>query len=459
MRTLVAAILFLAVGAATPATAAPPAKGTPNGKTAAPPAIPDTPAGRVFRAWFDAFNSGERAQIAAYLKRYEPTESPDGLLGFSRHVGGFDVVAVHDSRPLDLVVQLKERNSPTNALAGVHLKTADPPTLVSFDLNAMPPGKTAAEMAVTVDGALRARIIDNIAAKLTEYYIYPDVAKKMVDAVRGHQKSGDYDAITDGFSFASLLTRDLKAVSHDGHLRVQCDPEVLPKEDPPDDAPPPPGFLDFLKRQNCAFEKVERLEQNIGYIKFNAFGDRKLCGPIATAAFSFVPHVDALILDLRDNHGGSPEMVSFVASYLFDKRTHINDLYYRHDNKTTEYWTDPSVPGSKFLGKPVYVLTSHGTFSGGEEFTLDLKSQKRATIVGETTGGGAHPTGAYRVEDHFSIGVPGGRPINPITKGDWEGTGVAPDVKTSADEAFDVARKLALEAIAKSRPQGPPKKK
>jgi C-terminal processing protease CtpA/Prc len=280
----------------------------------------------------------------------------------------------------------------------------------------------------------------------------------MVDALRAHQKHGDYDSISDGYTFASLLTEHLKAVSHDGHLRVDCAPKVLPKDDPKEDDEPDPRFVAFMQRENCGFEKAERLQSNIGYIKFNFFGDPKTCGATATAAINFLANVDALIFDLRENHGGDPAMVAFVVSYLFSQRTHINDLYDRHDNKTVEYWTKPDVPGKKFLDKPVYVLTSRQTFSGGEEFTYDLKTQKRATIIGEPTGGGAHPTGPHRVDDHFAIGVPGGRPINPITKGDWEGKGVEPDVKAPAEQALDVARKLALEAIAKHQPPPPVKK-
>jgi C-terminal processing protease CtpA/Prc len=227
-------------------------------------------------------------------------------------------------------------------------------------------------------------------------------------------------------------------------------PEVVPKDDdgpllterPIDDR-----FRAFMERHNCGFEKVERLDGNIGYVKFNSFGDPRVCGPTATAAFGFLAHVDAIIFDLRDNGGGDPSMVQYVASYLFAARTHLNDLWVRKSGKSTEYWTKP---------EPAFVLTSARTFSGGEEFTYDLKSLKRATIVGEATGGGAHPVSPHRLDDHFAIGVPFARPINPITKRDWEGTGVAPDVKVAADQALDVALKLANEQVRKA---APPKKK
>jgi C-terminal processing protease CtpA/Prc len=204
----------------------------------------------------------------------------------------------------------------------------------------------------------------------------------------------------------------------------------------------------MLEHDNCTFSKLEILNHNIGYVKFGAFPDPDICGPTVVAAMNFVAHTDALIFDLRENHGGDPSMVDFMVSYLFREPTHINELTNRHDNTTHQYWTLPWVPGPRFVDQPVYVLTSHDTFSGGEEFTYDLKAQKRATIVGETTGGGAHPVRGMPAGDHFAIGVPFGRPINPVTKGDWEGKGVEPDVKVSAADALTTAEKLAADKLA-----------
>jgi C-terminal processing protease CtpA/Prc len=207
-------------------------------------------------------------------------------------------------------------------------------------------------------------------------------------------------------------------------------------------------FRTMLEHQNCSFSKVEILNHNVGYIKFDAFPDPDICGPTAVAAMNFVAHTDALIFDLPENHGGDPSMVDFMVSYMFRQPTHINDLTSRHENETHQYWTLPWVPGPRLTDQPVYVLTSHETFSGGEEFTFDLKTQKRGTIVGETTGGGAHPVEGMSAGDHFTIGVPFGRPINPVTKGDWEEKGVEPDVKVAAADALSTAEKLAAEKLA-----------
>jgi C-terminal processing protease CtpA/Prc len=203
-----------------------------------------------------------------------------------------------------------------------------------------------------------------------------------------------------------------------------------------------------MQRGNCAFEKVEWLPSNIGYLKFNGFADPEICGPTVAAAMGFLANVDALIIDLRNNGGGSPEMVAYVCSYLFTERTHLNDLYNRKEDKTTEFWTK-DVPGPRLAKQPVLVLTSKRTFSGAEEFTYNLKNLKRATIIGETTGGGAHPVSGHRIDDHFMIGVPDARAINPITKTNWEGTGVEPDIKVPASDALEVAKKMAAEQIRK----------
>jgi C-terminal processing protease CtpA/Prc len=203
-----------------------------------------------------------------------------------------------------------------------------------------------------------------------------------------------------------------------------------------------------MERINCGFVKVEQLPGNIGYLKFNMFASPDMCGPTASAAMNFLANTDALIVDMRDNGGGDPSMVRYVSSYVFSTRTHLNDLWNRKTGETQEYWTLDTIPGKRFGGeKPVYVLTSSRTFSGAEEFSYNLKMLKRATIVGETTGGGAHPVAGRRIDDHFMIGVPGARAINPISKTNWEGVGVEPDVKVAAADALTTAQKLATEKI------------
>lgn len=413
--------------------------------------IPDTPAGKVLRAWLDAFNSADRANVEAYIKTYDPEQSVERMIGFHNRTGGFDLLEIEKSEPLLIKFRVKEKASPTVGIGSIQLKDAQSAVVESFSLRAIPPG--AAVENVKLDAAQRSRVIDAIAKNLEESYVYPDLAQKMEEAIRGNQKQGAYDTITDPDAFADRLTKDLRAVSHDKHLGVNFSPVKLPPEgdkpDPEDEA----RFRKMLERTNCSFEKVEVLPRNIGYLKFDAFADPTFCGATVVAAMNFLAHVDAIIFDLRENGGGDPKMVAMISSYLFDKPTHLNDLYNRKEDFTTQYWTEPYVPGTRLADKPAFVLTSKSTFSGAEEFTYNLKNLKRATIVGETTGGGAHPVMGHRIDDHFMIGVPFARAVNPISKTNWEGTGVEPDVPVKAADALEKAEELASAKLAQDTKQ------
>jgi hypothetical protein len=303
----------------------------------------------------------------------------------------------------------------------------------------------------SIDAATRARVIDAAVAKINEFYVFPDVAKKMGLAVQGRAKRGEYNSVTDGKAFANLLTEHFRDVSHDKHLFVTFSPQRLPEES---SSPSPDAVARFraaMQEANCGFEKVEHLSGNIGYLKFNFFADPEVCGGTAIAAMNFLANVDALIFDLRQNGGGDPKMVALISTYLFAAPTHLNDLWERKSGETHQYWTLPYVPGKHLPTVPVFVLTSHDTFSGGEEFSNNLKVLKRATIVGEVTGGGAHPVTGHRIDDHFTIGIPFARAINPATKTNWEGVGVEPDIKVPAADALTTAQDLASKEVASRR--------
>ncbi|HTB95503.1 MAG TPA: S41 family peptidase [Terracidiphilus sp.] len=405
---------------------------------------PDTPAGHTLQAWLDAFNSGDRAKLEAYVKTTDPSQSVDGLMGFRSQTGGFDLLSIEDSQPLQIRFRVKEKSSETTAIGTILLKQAQPPVVDSFGLRAIPPGVSPVK--VTLDAALREKTIDGVVSALNDYYVDPDLAKKMAAAVQAHAQAGDYNSITDGEAFAVKLTSDLRDVSHDKHLRVDFNPFKMPPPHPPTPEDEE-NFHHQMERMNCAFDKVEILPNNIGYIKFNGFMDAGFCGATVNAAMGFVAHTDALIFDIRENGGGQPAMVTLIASYLFDQPTHLIDIYNRHEDTTTQNWTLSYLPGPRMTKPPVYVLTSKSTFSGAEEFAFDLKNQKRATIVGETTGGGAHPVSGHPIGDFFMIGVPFAKSLDPVTKSNWEGTGVEPDVKVSADDALTTAEKLAHEKI------------
>jgi hypothetical protein len=406
--------------------------------------VPNTPAGHTLQAWLDAFNSGDRVKIETYVKTVDRSESVDGMISFRTQTGGFELLSIESSEPLHIRFRVKEKGGPTTALGNLLVKEGQPPTVGTFGLRALPPGAVLEN--VTVDAAERKKVLDGVESDLKEYYVEPTVAQQMTDALKAHEAKGDYAAISDGDALAERLTKDLQDVSHDKHLRVEFSPFKMPErtEPTPEDLA---RFHQQMEHDNCAFGKVEILPNNIGYIKFDGFMDASFCGPTVVAAMGFVAHTDAIIFDIRQNGGGQPAMVTLIASYLFDHPTHLIDIYNRKEDSTTQNWTLSYLPGARLTKQPVFVLTSKRTFSGAEEFAFDLKNQKRATIVGETTGGGAHPVSGHTVADYFTIGVPFAKSLDPVTRKNWEGTGVEPDVKVPEADALTTAEKLAMEKI------------
>jgi C-terminal processing protease CtpA/Prc len=299
---------------------------------------------------------------------------------------------------------------------------------------------------VNLDTAERRRVVDRAIANLKEHYVYPDIAQKMADALLAHEKSGDDDGEMDGETFAELLTRQMREVSPDRHLALVYSQTRLPQNPTGPTPEDLARYREAIKMENCTFEKVEILPGNIGYLKLNSFPDPAICRPTATAAMASLNQADAIIFDLRGNGGGEPEMVALIASYLFD---HPEYWYNPRENTTQHSWTRSPVPGNRLADKPVYALTSARTFSGAEQFCYDLKMLKRATLVGETTGGAAHSGVFHRIDDHFGMGIPETKPINPFGKPDWAETGVEPDIKVKAADALETAKKLAESKLRK----------
>lgn len=412
-----------------------------------PVTVPNAPAGTIVRAWLDAFNSGDSLRLDAYYRQYEPDRIGPSGMPMQRLTGGFDLMGVERTGPRQLEATLKERKSGRFAYAIITTPANGSTKAVSFRLLSLG-GNTDVPR---VDAAERARVIEGALAMLDEWYVFPTVAKQAGDSLRARLKRGAYDSYTTGVGFATRLHDELREIARDKHMSVSYSIAALPGAAQAGGPPSPPSIAQQQAQadaNNCGFVKAEVLDGNIGYLKFNGFANPNLCAATASAAMNFLAGTRALIVDLRENGGGSPAMVSHIASYLFSQRTHLNDLWDRKSGETTEFWTRDDVPGRKFGGeKPVYVLTATRTFSGAEEFSYNLKSLKRATIVGETTGGGAHPVAPHRIDDHFQIAVPGARAINPITKTNWEGVGVEPDVKVPASEALTTALKLLAEKL------------
>lgn len=300
---------------------------------------------------------------------------------------------------------------------------------------------------MAIDAATRTAVIDNLIKELNDSYVFPETAKKMEADLRSRLSKNEYDSVTNAREFAEKLMADVQSVSKDKHLRVRYSHRVIPERKGQSE-PTGEQKADFerqMKRLNYGFEKIERMNGNIGYIDLRGFMDPVGGVETVASAMNFLNNTESLIFDLRQNGGGDPAMVALICSYLFgDKPVHLNDLYWRKGDKTDEFWTKPEVLGKKYGDRDVYVLTSSRTFSGAEEFSYNLKNLKRATIIGETTGGGAHPGGMERLGDHFAAFIPTGRAISPITKTNWEGTGVEPDIKVPKDQALKVAYLMAL---------------
>lgn len=303
----------------------------------------------------------------------------------------------------------------------------------------------------TLTEADKKQVVQTLCQEMNARYVFADVAKKATSIVEKKLAAGEYASIDSGAAFAAQLVKDLNSACKDAHLRIRYSEEKLPvrKERGEPSKAELEEFTKFTRLNNAGFEKIERLPGNIGYIKFNGFFDPEEAAQPIRAAMDFVANTDALIFDIRENGGGDPATVRLICSYLFDdKPVHLNSLKFREGDKirVEEFWTLKKVPGKRYVGKDIYVLMSKRTGSGAEEFAYNLKTQKRATLYGTSTWGGANPGGNVRLTDHFSVFIPVGCAMNPITKTNWEGTGVLPDIETTAEDAL---RQAHLDAIRK----------
>jgi C-terminal processing protease CtpA/Prc len=320
----------------------------------------------------------------------------------------------------------------------------------------VPATSSAQQRDTTITAEVRTQVIDTVLKRLKDYYVFPQTAAAMEQNIRERIKQGEYADVTSGRRLGEILTEHLQAISSDKHLRVRYAPApARPERAQTSPAERSASRQRELERMNYGFDKVERLAGNIGYIELRGFTDAERGAETVAAAMTLVANTDALIIDLRRNGGGSPEMVALISSYLFADPVHLNSLYWRAGDRTEDFWTRKEVKGKRYLGKDVYILTSKRTFSAAEEFSYNLQNLKRATIVGETTGGGAHPGEMMRFLREFEMFVPTGRAINPITKTNWEGVGVKPEVQAPADQALLIARLMAMKKIVANTSEPP----
>ncbi|HEX3785992.1 MAG TPA: S41 family peptidase [Pseudonocardiaceae bacterium] len=271
----------------------------------------------------------------------------------------------------------------------------------------------------------RRELIDAVIALVTADYVFPDVAKQVVEVLRGKE----YEHLVDDAEFAATVTADLRSVSADEHLRLLHEP------------PRPKGAA-----RAHGFDKIEILDGNIGYLQNTLLQDPQRYGDSTAAAMTLIADTEALIIDLRRHRGGHSAMVAMICGYLFDEFTHLNDVYVRPHDLTVQFWTPHYVPGRRFGGsKPIWVLTSSTTFSAGEELAYNLQQLGRGTIVGEKTRGGATSasSGWHKITEDLVATIPDARSINPVTGTNWAGVGVTPDIEMPAADALTHAYELA----------------
>ncbi|HEY2312189.1 MAG TPA: S41 family peptidase [Streptosporangiaceae bacterium] len=293
-----------------------------------------------------------------------------------------------------------------------------------------------------------AQIIGKVRALVETQYLYPDIAASVSQVLAEGLAEGRYPA--EEPSLATAVTADMQSVNADKHLRLLYHAEAIPQRTPGDDTEEYAAMARWADQTCGGVACVQRLPGNVGYLDLQpVLFPAALCGEIITAAMSLLAATDALIIDLRHCLGGEPTMAAFLISYLWDHEpTQLTGLRAGKDNQLTQAWTLTYVPGRRFgKAKPVYALTSATTFSGGEHLSYDLQQLGRATIIGERTGGGARAREGFPVHPHLEATISVAEAVNPKTGGNWEGTGVTPDIQATAAQALDTAYQLALQDV------------
>jgi hypothetical protein len=314
---------------------------------------------------------------------------------------------------------------------------------------AAPAGAQTAQApsSIQIDERVRKEVLNSLSQELESRYVLPDMAKKLAAAVRAKQKARAYEKVVTAPELARALTEDLLSVGHDKHLRVTFSRSPMPS------GALSPQMLNELRKENGAIPKVEILEGNVGYMRVNGVPPVEVARPAVAAAFAFLHNTDALIIDDRGNGGGDPNTVAVYVSYLSEGEAFVvNTFHWREGGRVEEFKTTELGDLAYGTQKPVFVLTSPMTFSGGEELAYDLQALKRAVIVGEVTGGGANPVTPVVLGHQFVVLMPFAQGINPITGSNWEQTGVSPDVRVIAAAALSRAHALALDRLSAMAP-------
>ncbi|MER8181990.1 S41 family peptidase [Kitasatospora sp. NPDC094015] len=279
-------------------------------------------------------------------------------------------------------------------------------------------------------------ILEDALTRITAGYVFPERAAEVDTAIRRRLAAGEYEGLA-GTELCTTVTGHLHEVCPDKHLRLLWSEEPQQvAEDADEDA----RFSALCRAENFGVRKVEQLDGNVGYLDLRLVATPADGAAVFAASMQLLAHTDAFVFDLRHCRGGSPEGAVLWCSYFFaDGTVHLNDIYDGASGRTQQFWSSTHLPAPRYLDRPVYLLTSSATFSGGEEIAYNLQSQQRATLVGETTKGGAHPTERFPLTPHIAVTVPTARSINPVTGTNWEGVGVVPELAVPAEDALTAA--------------------
>lgn len=327
---------------------------------------------------------------------------------------------------------------------------------------------------IPLNPAINRQVVEGAIRAINKYYVSADVAVRVEENLRRRLQSGEYDKITSAYDLMDALDAHMQGVSKDRHLALayshRAEPLLQGRDFEPETAAEKEEGRKAARTRNFGFEKVERLPGNVGYLEINSFVRPEFSGETARSVMNFLANTDALIIDLRNSSGGSADMVLFMSSYFFDEEPfHLGDWYVRAENRMQQWWTLPYVPGSRYVGKDVYILVSRRSFSAVEGLSSILQHHKRAVIVGEQTRGGTHPGRMVRVHPNFAVfvpmswfiyptgtpSVPIDRPVYPTTRTDDRPTGVTPDIAVPANQALKRAH---LEALTKLLARDPAQK-
>lgn len=295
-------------------------------------------------------------------------------------------------------------------------------------------------------------VVADVAELLRTRYVFPDRGRAAAAELTARDARGAYAGLDDE-QLSARLTSDLDELCHDRHLRIRVRPPNVKNAVAEEDWDA--AYREQQRQTSYGIAKVERLAGNIGLIDLVGVTDPAIGGRAIAAAMELVARTEALILDLRQNRGGSPQGVAMWCSYFFsDDGIHLNDIYDALEGVTRQFWTWPWLPGERYLDRPIWALISAETFSGGEELAYNLKVHGRARLVGATTRGGAHPTTTLPLTATLEISIPAARTINPVTGTNWEGVGVAPDEAVDPTSALRVAHVAAAQHVIATHPTG-----